>query len=200
MNIIRQFRKYKNRIAVWMTVLIYLSGSSMALAITGGQVNFKTTYNGLTMVYYNCVYGTSPYGGPLAELCHVSGNFVYVPMKGSVDLANNPKTSDGGVVATTNGYVYLLSQSSYTGYLKTVNGNSTTAPFDKNSPCPEGQSIPFTNGRFSFTVSEGTTSAALHYTRFEATVGSQTITWPSTSSSVSVGNATGSNVIQYGFL
>ncbi|HAZ3671178.1 TPA: hypothetical protein J1056_004986, partial [Escherichia coli] len=72
MNIIRQFRKYKNRITVWMIALIYLSGSSMALAITGGQVNFDATYTSLTMTYYNCAYGKSPYGGYLSEPCRVS--------------------------------------------------------------------------------------------------------------------------------
>ncbi|EJN3382992.1 hypothetical protein NPU86_005041, partial [Escherichia coli] len=79
MNIIRQFRKYKKCIAVWMTLLIYLFWTSSVPAITGTQSSFDIAYNGLTMTYYNCAYAESPYGGYLTQRCRVSGNFVYVP-------------------------------------------------------------------------------------------------------------------------
>ncbi|EEQ2264888.1 hypothetical protein GSM20_004394 [Escherichia coli] len=171
MNIIRQFRKYKNRIAVWMTVLIYLSGSSMALAITGGQVNFESAYNSLTMTYYNCAYAESPHGGYLTEPCRVSGNFIYIPEKDTVYPGIN--TSDGGFIGTGNGHIYLRDDTGTRGrkILGYIKSGSSAPVSPEDDPCPEGQKIPFTNGEFASSVSTDSTSAVLHYTQFTATLG-----------------------------
>ncbi|EGA3983434.1 hypothetical protein H5P11_003372 [Escherichia coli] len=199
MNIIRQFRKYKNRITVWMIALIYLSGSSMALAITGGQVNFDIAYNGLTMTYYNCAYAESPYGGYLTQLCRVSGNFVYVP--DSTFYSSMVSTSDGGFLGTANGHIYLRDDTGTVGWriFGYIKSGSSDLISPDSEPCSSGQTIPFTDGEFTASVSADSTSAVLHYTQFSATIAGQTITWPSTSSSVNIGNATGSNVVQYYF-
>ncbi|EEU5578497.1 hypothetical protein ACQ9YR_004606, partial [Escherichia coli] len=181
MNIIRQFRKYKNRITVWMIALIYLSGSSMALAVTVDGGSFDLAYNALTMTYYNCAYAESPHGGYLSEPCRVSGNFVYVPDKDTVYPEIN--TSDGGFIGTGNGHVYLRDGTGKSGrkILGYIKSGSSAPVSPGDDPCPEGQKIPFTNGEFASSVSTDSTSAVLHYTQFTATLGKMKITWPGNS-------------------
>ncbi|HBA9837931.1 TPA: hypothetical protein J1487_004940, partial [Escherichia coli] len=189
MNIIRQFRKYKNRIAVWMTALIYLSGSSMALAVTVDGGSFDLAYNALTMTYYNCAYAESPYGGYLTEPCRVSGNFVYIPAKDTVYSGIN--TSDGGFIGTGNGHIYLRDDTGARGrkILGYIKSGSSAPVSPGDDPCPSGQKIPFTNGAFSSSVSTDSTSAVLHYTQFTATLGKMKITWPGNSASTTIGNS-----------
>ncbi|EMZ6685611.1 hypothetical protein ABEW64_004921, partial [Escherichia coli] len=138
MNIIRQFRKYKNRITVWMIALIYLSGSSMALAVTVDGGSFDLAYNALTMTYYNCAYAESPHGGYLSEPCRVSGNFVYVPDKDTVYPEIN--TSDGGFIGTGNGHVYLRDGTGKSGrkILGYIKSGSSAPVSPGDDPCPEG--------------------------------------------------------------
>ncbi|HBA9837930.1 TPA: hypothetical protein J1487_004939, partial [Escherichia coli] len=189
MNIIRQFRKYKNRIAVWMTALIYLSGSSMALAVTVDGGSFDLAYNALTMTYYNCAYAESPYGGYLTEPCRVSGNFVYIPAQDTVYSGIN--TSDGGFIGTGNGHIYLRDDTGARGrkILGYIKSGSSAPVSPGDDPCPSGQKIPFTNGAFSSSVSTDSTSAVLHYTQFTATLGKMKITWPGNSASTTIGNS-----------
>ncbi|HBA8920530.1 TPA: hypothetical protein J1257_004892, partial [Escherichia coli] len=191
MNIIRQIRKYKNRIAVWVTALIYLSGSSMALAVTGGKTNFDIVYNSLTMVYYNCAYAKSPMGmgSLLSEPCRVSGNFVYIPAEDTVYSGGS--TSDGGFIGTGGGHVYLRDDTGVHGrrILGYVKSGSLEPVSSGSDPCPSGQKISFTKGEFSASVSEGSTSAVLHYTQFTATLGEMKITWPGSTSSTTIGNS-----------
>ncbi|EPR1325371.1 hypothetical protein ACU0IP_004820, partial [Escherichia coli] len=199
MNIIRQFRKYKKCIAVWMTLLIYLFWTSSVPAITGTQSSFDIAYNGLTMTYYNCAYAESPYGGYLTQRCRVSGNFVYVP--DSTFYSSMVSTSDGGFLGTANGHIYLRDDTGTVGrqILGYIKSGSSDLISPDSEPCSSGQTIPFTDGEFTASVSADSTSAVLHYTQFSATIAGQAITWPSTSSSVNIGNATGSNVVQYYF-
>ncbi|EER0129745.1 hypothetical protein H1684_004173 [Escherichia coli] len=189
MNIIRQFRKYKNRITVWMIALIYLSGSSMALAVTVDGGSFDLAYNALTMTYYNCAYAESPHGGYLSEPCRVSGNFVYVPDKDTVYPEIN--TSDGGFIGTGNGHVYLRDGTGKSGrkILGYIKSGSSAPVSPGDDPCPEGQKIPFTNGEFASSVSTDSTSAVLHYTQFTATLGKMKITWPGNSAGTTIGNS-----------
>ncbi|EFD9051539.1 hypothetical protein CLO09_004085, partial [Escherichia coli] len=189
MNIIRQFRKYKKCIAVWMTLLIYLFWTSSVSAITGTQSNFDIAYNGLTMMYYNCAYAVSPSGNYLSEPCRVSGNFVYVPDKDTVYSEIN--TSDGGFIGTGNGHVYLRDDTGKSGrkILGYVKSGSSAPVSPGDNPCPEGQKIPFTNGEFALSVSTDSTSAVLHYTQFTATLGKMKITWPGNSAGTTIGNS-----------